>query len=82
MGIYGQAIVFRNYPGRIWRDAPHRIITSIFYHYLFLENLLIIRKLLIQKYIKKTKTAKETNWKHFCPPENGGTEGGISETSK
>jgi hypothetical protein len=44
MGIYGQAIVFRNSPGRIWRDAPHRIITNIFYHYLFLENLLIIHK--------------------------------------
>ena len=62
MGIYGQAIVFRNYPCKIWRDAPHRIITSIFYHYLFLENLLIIRKLLIHKYIKKTKPAKGTNW--------------------
>lgn len=51
MGIYGQAIVFRNYPGRIWRDAPHRIITSIFYHYLFLENLLITCKRLIHSYI-------------------------------
>ena len=61
MGIYGQTIVFRNYPSRIWRDAPHRIITSIFYHYLFIENLLAIRKLLTHKYIKKTKTAKETN---------------------
>ena len=71
MEIYGQAIVFRNYPGRIWRDALHRIMTSIFYHYLFLENLLIIRKLLIHKYIKTTKTAKGTNWEQkFQKPQN------------
>ena len=51
MEIYGQAIVFRNYPGRIWRDAPHRIITSIFYHYLFLEILSIFCKLLIHNIV-------------------------------
>ncbi len=32
------------------------------HHDLLLENLLIIRKWLIHNYIKKSKTAKGTNW--------------------
>ena len=63
MGIYGQAIVFRNYPGRIWRDAPHRIITSIFYHYLLLKILLKVCNTLITNAYKTPKILKETNWK-------------------
>ena len=31
-------------------------------HDLLLENLLIVRKSLIHRYIKKTETAKGTNW--------------------
>ena len=34
----------------------------LFYHNIFLENLLIIRKLLIHSRIEKAKTAKGTNW--------------------
>ena len=49
----------------------HRIMTSIFYHYLFLENLLIECNLLIINTPQKTKQPKETNWKQkFQKPQN------------
>jgi hypothetical protein len=41
------------------------------HHDLFLENLLIICKWLIYRYIEKTKTAKGTNWEQkFQKPQN------------
>ena len=44
---------------------------TINYHNLLLENLLIVRKLLIHRYIKKTEPAKGTNWEQkFQKPLN------------
>ena len=41
-------------------------------HDLLLENLLIVRKSLIHRYIKKTETAKGTNWEQkFQKLQNG-----------
>ena len=52
------------------------------HHNLLLENLLIKRNIPIINTPRKPKQSKETNWKHFCPPGNGGTEGGYFKNPK
>ncbi len=50
---------------------PHRTTATNIHHDLLLENLLIVRKLLIHSYIEKAKTAKGTNWEQkFQKPQN------------
>ena len=49
----------------LFLQTNHLNVASVYannYRDILLENLLIIRKLLIHKYIKKTEMAKGTNW--------------------